>query len=254
MKKVCVFVDGENLRHTLVELFPEPIFYERDHLPKEAVWDDFFDWIANEAVDGEAERIRTYWYVVQNLDCSPFKLSSLRKDLVFLEKLLMRNERAAKAIMGTKTLEEKAAMIETIANDLEANQDKMERRFDGWTNIHNAIAGKFNAIEFRRAGSIRYDLFSSRLGSEKAVDVKLATDMLKLKDIYDVAVIVSGDQDYVPAVEAIKDYGKHVVNVAFKKEDGKLLPGGAQRLNHITDWSFEVEHADLKNFMHLRSN
>jgi uncharacterized LabA/DUF88 family protein len=58
------------------------------------------------------------------------------------------------------------------------------------------------------------------------VDVNLGVDMVLFRDIYDVAVIVSGDQDYVPAVQAVKDSGKHVVNVAFLARNGVLLPGG----------------------------
>lgn len=96
-----------------------------------------------------------------------------------------------------------------------------------------------------------YDLFERKLGREKAVDVKLACDMLMLRKIYDVAIIVSGDQDYVPAVEIVKDSGKEVVNVAFEKMNGTLIPGGARQLNIKTDDSFGVPYGDLKRHMGL---
>ena len=50
---------------------------------------------------------------------------------------------------------------------------------------------------------------------EKGVDVYLATDMLSLayKNGYDVAVLVSGDADYVPVVEEVQGMGK-IVEVA----------------------------------------
>jgi uncharacterized LabA/DUF88 family protein len=67
------------------------------------------------------------------------------------------------------------------------------------------------------------------------VDVKLATDLLKLYDIYDAGIIVSGDGDYVPAVQVVKDWGKHIVNESFLKKTGGLLPGGARRLNQSAD-------------------
>jgi len=141
--------------------------------------------------------------------------------------------------------------MEEMANVLQENQDAMEKRFTGWTNLQDTIARKYMAIEFRRAGYIRYDLFEKSLGNEKAVDVKLATDLIKLKDIYDIAVIVSGDQDYVPAVETIKDFGKRTVNIAFQTENGHLLPGGAKRLNEITDWSVQIKYSDLKLYLGL---
>jgi uncharacterized LabA/DUF88 family protein len=47
---------------------------------------------------------------------------------------------------------------------------------------------------------------------EKGVDVRLAVTMLAraYKDHYDVAVLVSGDADFVEAVQEVKDNGKHV--------------------------------------------
>ncbi len=82
--------------------------------------------------------------------------------------------------------------------------------------------------------------------------MKLATDLIVLKDIYDIAVIVSGDQDYVPAVQVIKDHGKHVVNVAFETRGGKLLPGGARRLNRLTDWSLSIPYIELKKYLRIQ--
>jgi len=49
---------------------------------------------------------------------------------------------------------------------------------------------------------------------EKGVDVTIATDMLRraYSNAYDTAILVSGDADLVPAVEGVKDIGKHVEN------------------------------------------
>jgi len=125
----------------------------------------------------------------------------------------------------------------------------MKTRFEGWKVFQDGICRRFDAIEFRRAGSIRYDLFRQTLGQEKSVDVNLATDLLELRNIYDVGIIVSGDQDYVPAVQAVKDSGKHIVNVSFLKRDGRILPGGARRLNQATDSVIEMAYADVHAFM-----
>jgi uncharacterized LabA/DUF88 family protein len=86
---------------------------------------------------------------------------------------------------------------------------------------------------------------------EKAVDVKPATDLIMLRHISDVALIVSGDQDYVPAVQVVKDFGKRVVNVTFKTRGGKLLPGGAWRLNQATDWTLEIPYDALSNHLNI---
>jgi uncharacterized LabA/DUF88 family protein len=145
----------------------------------------------------------------------------------------------------------KQAKLESIAKTLAKTESFMEGRFDGWQEIQNGIAHKVDATEFRRAGSIRMNLFTQQFGQEKGVDVKLATDLLKLEDIYDVGIIVSGDGDYVPAVQIVKDWGKHIINVSFLKKSGGLLPGGARRLNQMTDRAIEVAYDDMKKFMNV---
>lgn len=63
-------------------------------------------------------------------------------------------------------------------------------------------------------------LFRRRKGRSKAVDVALASDVLTLgaDGQYEVAVIVAGDGDYVPLVEAVKRLGLRV-GVAFLAKD-----------------------------------
>jgi uncharacterized LabA/DUF88 family protein len=127
----------------------------------------------------------------------------------------------------------------------------MRTRFDGWTTLQNGIAQKHRSTEFRRSGAIPYNLMDKKFGEEKTVDVNLAVDMVTLGRIYDVAVIVSGDQDYVPAAQAVKNMGKSVVNVAFQARSGLLLPGGAKRLNQVTDWSIAIEWEPFRTALGL---
>ena len=75
--------------------------------------------------------------------------------------------------------------------------------------------------------------------------------MVALREIYDVAVIFSGDQDYVPAVSIVKDSGKRVVNVSFQARNGQLLPGGSRRLNETADRSIILAYADLAQYLNL---
>ena len=244
LERACVFVDGENLRHSLVDLFPD--FSSEDYLPKTADWEELFNVLVGRA--GACQRIRTYWYVVQHLDFWPWRLPF--NDIPKLEKVLCKYKKNRNALSGLEG-EDKKNKIKELANQLSTLEVRMRNRFRGWDTIHNAISGKCDAVEFRRAGAITFDLFRRQLGTEKSVDVKLAIDLLELRDIYDVAIIVSGDQDYVPAVQAIKDRGKQVINVSFKKRDGYLLPGGARRLNQITDKAIEVPYDAMKSLMGL---
>jgi len=245
--KICVFVDGENFRHSIVKLFPT--FNQYDYLPKYAEWDKLFDWIVR-SVDEEGKRIRTYWYMIKGLDYYPFYIPNARKlqekkdEMENFKQLLLKEEYKKAEFEALESQELVEKLIE-IGKELWDDRAKMQRRCEGWMKVQDAIALQYNAIEFRRSGMVTYNIFKRKLGSEKTVDVKLATDMIILSDIYDTAVIVSGDQDYVPAVEIIKDYGKEVVNVAFSTKSGQLLPGGAKRLNQVTDRHLTISYDSL---------
>ena len=68
-------------------------------------------------------------------------------------------------------------------------------------------------LEVRLSGSkMRGDV-----AVEKGVDIMMATDLLRLawEDIYDVAVLVTGDGDFAYAVQTVKNMGKHVEIAAF---------------------------------------
>jgi len=52
----------------------------------------------------------------------------------------------------------------------------------------------------------------------KGDDIHIAVDMVVLaqNNSYDTAILVSGDGDFIPAVKAVQDFGKHVENAYFK--------------------------------------
>jgi len=61
-------------------------------------------------------------------------------------------------------------------------------------------------------------------GQQKEVDVALATELVAcaFRDAFDVAIVVSGDRDFVPAIERVRSEGKRV-EVAFFGD--AALPG-----------------------------
>ena len=86
--KVCVFVDGENFRHAICELFSKDGFTKNDYLPKNAKWTDFFNWIVAQSSGNSSYRIRTYWYVIDLLDFYPYILPTIEADKPSLIKSL----------------------------------------------------------------------------------------------------------------------------------------------------------------------
>lgn len=59
----------------------------------------------------------------------------------------------------------------------------------------------------------------------KGDDVYLATDLIKgaYENLYDVAIIVSGDADFIPAINLVQKKGKKVINAFFPKSSSYLL-------------------------------
>ena len=250
--RACVFVDGENLRHSLLGVFKEDAFSDADYLPPKADWSTFFDWVVSEATNGKSHRLRTYWFVIEKLAGFPYRLNKLGEPEKSgtLKSILSRYEPFRQELNGLADTALTEKMEEQLS-ELKSRQQKIDSRFSGWIVVQDGIAMKHRSVEFRRSGVMSYDLFQRRLGKEKSVDIKLACDMIMLRDIYDTAIIVSGDQDYVPAAQILKDAGKTVINVAFMQRNGKLLPGGARQLNIISDSSYSVPYDRLKSYMGL---
>ena len=263
--KSCVFVDGEHFRHSINEIF-EGVFDKDDYLPKKANWAKFFDYLVKSGSDDQAERLRTYWYVIADVDFWPPLPTEWAEanNPGKVEEWITRNSRYISESGFPK--EEAVAAFRKRKNDIAA-------RFDGFRRVQRGIESSHHAVEFRRSGAISYKLYeknsrpacpncgkilpqelrkkSKAMGKEKTVDVNLAVDMLQMRDAYDIAIIVSGDQDYLPVVQAIKNAGKTVVNVSFKDNSGKMLPGGAKRLNEAADRPLIIDYATFADFLGL---
>lgn len=75
--------------------------------------------------------------------------------------------------------------------------------------------------------------------NEKGIDVSIAVDMLTMavKNIYDTAILISGDGDFDKAIKGVKDLGKHVENAYFNKGHSRQLMKICDRFINI-DASF----------------
>jgi uncharacterized LabA/DUF88 family protein len=71
-----------------------------------------------------------------------------------------------------------------------------------------------------RLGRLVYNNWPNSPPYEKGVDILLTTDLLthSFKDNYDTAILVTGDSDYVAAIQAVKDNGKNMEVALFGKE------------------------------------
>ena len=101
-----------------------------------------------------------------------------------------------------------------------------------------------NAIPYSelRLGRLVYHNWPNTPPYEKGVDVQLATDMIthSFKNNYEVAVLVAGDNDFVGALQSIKDNGKHVEVALFGKERSSY------RLRMVADRVISINSRYLK--------
>ncbi|MFA4872649.1 MAG: NYN domain-containing protein [Patescibacteria group bacterium] len=56
-----------------------------------------------------------------------------------------------------------------------------------------------------------------------SLDIELAFEMVELAEKYDTAVLVSGDSDFAPALERLKQRGKRVIVMSTRGRVGKEL-------------------------------
>jgi uncharacterized LabA/DUF88 family protein len=76
---------------------------------------------------------------------------------------------------------------------------------------------------------------------EKQTDVNIATDMLSLAytDGYDIAVLLSTDTDYRPAIELIRNLGKIVIAGIVDEQPGRTMKS-------LVDEHFYLKKEDLE--------
>lgn len=72
---------------------------------------------------------------------------------------------------------------------------------------------------------IARDSYDTEAKIQKEVDVSMAVQMVvhALKDNYDVAIVVSGDRDFIPAIQEIQSAGKRVEVAAFSTSCAKEM-------------------------------
>lgn len=254
-EKICIFIDGENLRHSIKGLFPD--HYNNTHYYPFADWDLFIKAIVqltsrkiNLNAD-HAKLIRCYWYVINELFFDKeytkdyFKSQKVHDKLKYYKRVA--SSVAKKEILPTDSKIQ--AILKECEDLLQGNQKSIEKQLESWSQIQSTIQLKYTQIQFQKFGYLktRLDDGAGKISfdGEKGVDIKLATDLITMNKIYDIAILVSGDADYIPAIHAIKNLGKQVVIVDFKTKHGKFLPGGAVKLREHADFSFSINYETM---------
>lgn len=78
---------------------------------------------------------------------------------------------------------------------------------------------------------IARESFDANRKEQKEVDVAMACELVvhALRDHYDIAIVVSGDRDFIPAIQHVQAAGKRVEVAAFSNSVGDELVRTADR-------------------------
>ena len=224
MLKVMFFVDGQNFKKNLQTFAFKPFESEKTEssdeirFPKKFrldekhfLWQKFFFAVLerlNKITSHQHRLIRVCWYNAQYM--TPY----------------WRSDRAIKKIMDEYKDKLSGLSHDKIAELAERWYRSEKEYFNNCKDkVYDQIQLKSDFIEFKYCGQYAVNPFyvhrfykpdgdkyfyqGTRIG-EKGVDVGIAIDMVAKMPNYDVAVLVSGDADFIPVVRYIKDNCRQV--------------------------------------------
>src|SRR5688572_12898402 len=91
-------------------------------------------------------------------------------------------------------------------------------------------------------------------GTKKAnLDVEIAVDMLSLADKYDTAVLVSGDEDFAYAINAVAYKGVRVELAGFRSNTSPRLIDVADQFIELDEHIEEITKADSRHAYHTHN-
>jgi uncharacterized LabA/DUF88 family protein len=72
---------------------------------------------------------------------------------------------------------------------------------------------------------------------EKGVDVRMASDMVyyAARDFYDIAIVLTEDQDFAPALALVKEMGKHIELAIFPDAQNREMVRVCDKLINLTE-------------------
>ena len=193
MYRAVAFIDGQNIHNALKSIGLQE---------KDLNWERVFAAILAE----NHELVRAYWYhiaQVSDYDWIPAKAG-----------------RYCPPGMDEETFLEESR---------EWHRHEQERIRSLQRTVHRQIMLDYDYIEFRYTGILKVNPYRRERLGEKGLDVGMAVDMVAKMDHYDSAILVSGDYDFAPAVQVLKDRLKRVYQVTIERGGRGTIPRSSSR-------------------------
>ena len=146
--------------------------------------------------------------------------------------------------LSSTALEDKAWAA--CFNDFKDWYEKKLSILDGMRRFHQGLRIRTDLIDVVERGHWKVN-FIHKWVEEKGLDTALAVDMIALQDIYDVAVIVSGDADMIPSIDHLKRRGKHIGALEFMSGTPPESKGRtfSSRLKEHADFVIRIYETEL---------
>ena len=251
MARFALFVDGSNLFGALKAMNLEVDDYEKlyAHVFKEsqAVWHE----VTRQTEKVPSELRRVYFYAVGSIDDWDLSLpqsqtalrTSFSRDKDVRDSWLAITGKANPGLSST-ALEDKAWAA--CFNDFKDWYEKKLSILDGMRRFHQGLRIRTDLIDVVERGHWKVN-FIHKWVEEKGLDTALAVDMIALQDIYDVAVIVSGDADMIPSIDHLKRRGKHIGALEFMSGTPPESKGRtfSSRLKEHADFVIRIYETEL---------
>ncbi len=179
--RAVAFIDGQNIHNSLKSIGLQE---------KDIDWFQVFKRITPE----DHELVRVYWYHIAQVS-----------DFDWIPSKAMRY---CPPDMDEDTF---------IKEAREWHRNEQERIRNLHRTVHRQIMLDYDYIEFRYTGILKVNPYRRERIGEKGLDVGMAVDMVAKMDWYDSAILVSGDYDFAPAVQVVKDRLKRVHQVTIER-------------------------------------
>lgn len=247
--KTVVFIDGQNFKKDLQKFrfkatgldLPE---YRLDE--KHFFWEEFFRH-ATELFSSQTRvphrLVRVYWYNTQAT--TPFH----------------RHERAVREIVEQykgEFPELSPSQVESMCQRWHQHQRELLARAK--EEVFDDIQKRTSFLEFKYVGQLVLrpykvkEITRGRDGSiiyqgtvegEKGVDIGITIDMVSKMEHYDAAVLISGDTDFIPLIQYLKDSLKLVYSLSLSRGEKGQIQLFSPQIKNAVDYFQVISESEM---------
>lgn len=233
MKKVVVLVDGQNLYYFLKDI---------NLVERQIKWNEIFQ----SFLEPNDELVRAYWFRPQKIQDTHLTAESIRNQVVFYNykphyDLFKRGD------FGSIRQD----ILDKIEGEARAIEDWIQEKIRAFADIefhYDQLCLENGDIEIVKRGILKINPYKRSITGEKGVDVALAVKMLSLsvEKKCDKIILVSGDYDYVEAINYVKNNMTKVSIVKMHKGYPPKNRNMSRDLSYLADKVIDLYEDEIR--------